>query len=184
MKKAKIDFREKSVGAFRALRPTSSTPAYDAQGPRLSDWEGRGAAARRVGARCGTLVFVDSNPLDDVVERRIQDAEAAGLFRNLPGAGRPIEVEDLSRVPEELRGGYILLKNAGVLPEELELRQSVLRLDDLLAACEDEERRAVLGRERALAALRLSMLRERRGLGPAHDEYAAQLATRLGGRTT
>ena len=49
---------------------------------------------------------------------------------------------------------------------------------------EDEERRAVLGRERALAALRLSMLRERRGLGPAHDEYSAKLSARLGGATS
>lgn len=127
---------------------------------------------------------MNSNPLDDVVERRIQDAEAAGLFRNLPGTGQPLELEDLSRVPDDLRGGYILLKSAGVLPEELELRQSLLRIDDLLAACEEEGRCETLRRERAIAALRLSMLRERRGFGPVHDEYAAKLGARLGGAST
>ncbi|MFM7298600.1 MAG: DnaJ family domain-containing protein [Planctomycetota bacterium] len=121
------------------------------------------------------------DPLHDVIERRIREAEEAGLFRGLPGEGKPLELEDLTRVPEDLRGGYILLKNAGVLPEELELRQSLLRLDDLISACESEGERERLSRERAVGALRLAMLRERRGFGPAHEEYAARLAERLGG---
>lgn len=120
------------------------------------------------------------DPLHDVVERRIQEALEAGAFANLPGAGRPLELEDLTRVPEELRAGYMVLKSAGLLPEELELRQSLVRLDDLLAACESEPDRERLSRERAVAALRVAMLREKRGFGPAHQEYADQLAARLG----
>ena len=121
------------------------------------------------------------DPLHDVIERRIREAEEAGLFRDLPGAGKPLEIEDLTRVPEDLRGGYILLKNAGALPEGLELRQTLLRLEDLIAACESEGERERLVRERTSGALRLAMLRERRGFGPAHEEYAARLAQRLGG---
>lgn len=119
------------------------------------------------------------DPLHDIVERRIQEALEAGAFANLAGAGRPLELDDLSRVPEDLRAGYMVLKSAGVLPEELELRQSLLKLEDLLAACESEPEREKLARERAVAALRVAMLREKRGFGPAHQEYADQLAARL-----
>ena len=119
------------------------------------------------------------DPLHDVVERRIQEALEAGAFANLPGAGRPLELEDLTRVPDELRAGYMLLKSAGLLPEELELRQSLLRLDDLLAACESGPERERLARERAVAALRVAMLREKRGFGPAHQEYADKLEARF-----
>jgi hypothetical protein len=119
------------------------------------------------------------DPLHDVVERRIQEALEAGAFANLAGAGKPLELEDLTRVPEDLRAGYLVLKSAGVLPEELELRQSLLKLDDLLAACDAEPDRERLARERAIAALRLAMLREGRGFGPAHQEYSDPLLRRL-----
>ena len=70
-----------------------------------------------------------------LVERRIAEAEAAGAFRDLPGAGRPLALEDLSAVAEELRAGYLLLKGNGFLPPELEAKKEWLRLEDLLAAC-------------------------------------------------
>ena len=50
------------------------------------------------------------DPFFWLAERRIQDAVDAGLLDDLPGRGQPLELEDLSRVPAELRGGYLLLK--------------------------------------------------------------------------
>lgn len=120
-----------------------------------------------------------SDPLHDLAEEKIRAALEAGLFDGLPGRGRPLELEDLSLVPAELRTGYMVLKSANVLPEELELKQSLLRIEDLLAACEDEPENRALERQRSTASLRLSMLLEKRGFGPAHLEYAAKLAARL-----
>lgn len=114
-----------------------------------------------------------------LVDERIREAIAAGLFDRLPGAGKPLEFEDLSGVPEDLRAGYILLKSAGALPEELALKQELLRLDDLLAACDDDARSRELRRQRANGALRLSLMLERRGFGPAHVEYAETLRDKL-----
>ena len=54
-----------------------------------------------------------------IAEQRIQEAVARGELDNLSLKGEPIPLEDLSAVPEELRMGYKILKNAGVLPEEL-----------------------------------------------------------------
>lgn len=126
---------------------------------------------------------LDSNrvdPLHRIAERKIEEALERGEFERLPGAGRPLELEDLSRVPEDLRAGYLLLKSAGVLPEELELKQHLLRLDDLLAACHDEGTKRKLVAERTTTALRFALLLERRGFGPAHQEYAERLTEKLG----
>ncbi|GAA3595195.1 DUF1992 domain-containing protein [Gibbsiella greigii] len=70
--------------------------------------------------------------LDEWAERHIRDAQAKGEFDNLPGVGKPLELDDDSAVPEELRAGYRLLKNAGYLPPELEDRKEALTVADLL----------------------------------------------------
>ena len=51
-----------------------------------------------------------------MVEERIAAAQKAGLFDSLPGKGKPLGLEDLSGVPEDLRVGYHILKNANMLP--------------------------------------------------------------------
>lgn len=67
-----------------------------------------------------------------IAEERIREAQQAGVFDDLPGKGKPLELEDLSWVPEELRIGYHILKNAHVLPPEAELRKDIHTLEDLL----------------------------------------------------
>jgi len=74
-----------------------------------------------------------------VAERRIEEALSQGVFDNLPGAGKPLEIEDLSHVPEDMRMAYKILRNAGCLPPELEERKEINRLVDLLEHCEDEQ---------------------------------------------
>ncbi|MBK8976893.1 MAG: DUF1992 domain-containing protein [Planctomycetes bacterium] len=114
------------------------------------------------------------DPFDAIAETRIREAIARGELRDLPGAGRPLELEDLSRVPAELRAAYILLKSQGFAPAELELRRDVLRLRDLLAACNDGSRAADLrGRLRNLE-LRYEVLTGRRADTPVWAEYAEQ----------
>ncbi|MCE9594824.1 MAG: DUF1992 domain-containing protein [Planctomycetes bacterium] len=115
-----------------------------------------------------------------IADRKIEAALERGEFERLSGTGRPLDLDDLSRVPEDLRVGYIVLKSAGVLPEELELRKEVLRLEDLIAACHDEGAKRKLVSERTTAALRYALLLEKRGFGPAHQEYGDQLAAKLG----
>jgi hypothetical protein len=116
-----------------------------------------------------------------LVDEQVRRAMEAGLFDNLPGAGKPLELEDLSAVPADLRASYILLKNAGVLPEELALKQELLRIEDLLAACESEGEREALRARRNSGALKLAFLLERRGLRPSMLQYHGALAAALGG---
>jgi hypothetical protein len=90
--------------------------------------------------------------LDALVERRIQAAIARGEFDNLPGAGRPLALDDDRLVPEELRVACRLLKNAGVVPPELE---RIAEVNQLLGAVS----RAELGEgERSAGSRRLRAL--------------------------
>jgi len=41
--------------------------------------------------------------LDFLAEKKIQEAMACGEFDDLPGAGRPLDLDDDALVPEELR---------------------------------------------------------------------------------
>jgi hypothetical protein len=97
-----------------------------------------------------------------LAESKIQAAMARGDFDDLPGRGKPLPLEDLSRVPPDLRMGFKLLRNAGCLPPELEARKEVTRLGSLMAATGDPEERARLAGLRGEAELRYRLLVERR----------------------
>ena len=58
--------------------------------------------------------------LNELIESRIAAARDRGDFDDLPGKGSPLELDDDSLVPIELRAGLRILKNAGLLPAELE----------------------------------------------------------------
>ncbi|AJQ93743.1 DnaJ family domain-containing protein [Gynuella sunshinyii] len=95
---------------------------------------------------------------DHLVEQQIQQAVDSGMLDNLPGQGKPLILDDNSMVPESLRAGYHILKNAGFLPPELEERREAIQLSDLLASAQqhdDDDKQADL-RER-LAQLELTL---------------------------
>jgi hypothetical protein len=96
-----------------------------------------------------------------IAEQRILEAQRDGAFDNLPGKGKPLELEDLSWVPEELRIGYHVLKNAHVLPPEAELLKDVHTLEDLLKHVEDEGERRALVKSIQWKMIRLDMLKRR-----------------------
>ncbi|WP_028590280.1 DnaJ family domain-containing protein [Paenibacillus massiliensis] len=116
-----------------------------------------------------------------LAEQKIAEAMAKGEFDHLPGAGKPLVMEDLSHVPEDLRMSYKLLKNAGILPEELQLRQECIKLHDLLHACREAGEKERISRRLTEKSLRLRMLLEERGLGnsPVFYEYESAVRKRL-----
>ena len=71
--------------------------------------------------------------LERLAERRIQEAIERGELDDLSGAGRPIPPEpDLSGIAPELRVAYRVLKNAGFLPEEVQIRREIGEISELL----------------------------------------------------
>jgi Domain of unknown function (DUF1992) len=96
-----------------------------------------------------------------IAEERIKEAQRAGAFDNLPGKGKPLDLEDLSWVPEDLRIGYHILKNAHVLPPEAELLKDIHTIEDLLKHVEDEGERRALAKSIQFKLIRLDMLKRR-----------------------
>jgi len=130
-----------------------------------------------------TVIDIDNNQRGDnhmlswLAEQKINEAIQQGEFDDLPGKGKPLELEDLSHVPEELRAAYKLMKNAGVIPEELQLRQEMLTLTDLIAACQHAGERQALHRKLDEKTLRLQMITAQRGLydNASYQRYEHQI---------
>ncbi|MCS6927358.1 MAG: DUF1992 domain-containing protein [Candidatus Binatia bacterium] len=96
-----------------------------------------------------------------IVEERIREAQQAGAFDDLPGKGKPIVLEDLSSVPEDLRMAYHIMKNAHVLPPEAELQKEIHTLQDLLKYIEEDGERKALVKEIEWKIIRLDLLKRR-----------------------
>src|SRR5205085_12031591 len=94
-----------------------------------------------------------------IAEDRIQKAQEEGAFDNLPGKGKPLNLDDDAFVPEDLRLAYKILKNSHCLPIEMELRKEIFNLRQLLNAAVDEETRRELRRELNLLTLEFSIKR-------------------------
>ena len=93
--------------------------------------------------------------IDQLVEARISDAQARGEFDNLPGAGKALQLEDEALVPEELRSGYRLLKNAGYLPPAVQARHEIAEVEQLLQLAEDTTERQSLNKRLRYLLLKL-----------------------------
>jgi hypothetical protein len=118
--------------------------------------------------------------LAKIAERKIREAMERGEFDHLPLHGQPIVPEDLSALPESLRMGYKILKNAGVLPPEMQLKKDIVTLQNLIDACLDEEERAVLRAQLNAKVLRFHIMMDKRRQTPAPQPYRTRILQRLG----
>ena len=66
---------------------------------------------------------------DLIAEQKIAEAIARGELDNLPGAGRPLELDDDALIPEELRLAHRILKNAGYVPPEVQTLNEIAELE-------------------------------------------------------
>src|SRR6476646_2643146 len=98
--------------------------------------------------------FVDF--LHKLAEDRIEEARREGLFDNLPGKGKPLNLDDDIGVPEDLRLTLKILKNSNCLPIEMELHKEIYNLRQLISAAIDPETRREMHRELNFLMLRLN----------------------------
>jgi hypothetical protein len=114
-----------------------------------------------------------------IAERRIREAMDRGVFDNNPLQGKPLPRDYMDDVPSDLRIAYKILKNANIIPEELELKKRINRIDELLCICESDDEKAALERELNDKTLRYNLIMERR-LGRSLDpRYADKVIQRL-----
>ena len=114
-----------------------------------------------------------------LAEQRIEEAMREGAFDDLPGTGRPLELDDDRWVPQDSRVAFRILKNAGFVPPEIQTRKEIADLNRLLAIVTDDGER---DRARARLALLQAML-DNAGRGSAlrrESGYRARIAARFG----
>jgi hypothetical protein len=114
-----------------------------------------------------------------LAENRIKEAMEAGEFDDLSGKGQPLNLEEDSHIPLELRMAYKILKNADCLPPELELRKEVVQLQDLVAAMPDEAEKLKQMRRLNFLMMKLDMMRPVSPQLMEHELYTPKVLERL-----
>lgn len=120
--------------------------------------------------------------IDEWAERHIMDAQKKGELENLPGFGVPLELDDDTHIPTELRVSYRILKNAGYIPVELQDRQEALTIIHLLAQLDHNEAEyQKLSKRLGLLELKLKQA----GLNTdfLHGDYQLPLSEKLFGES-
>lgn len=100
---------------------------------------------------------------EKAVEAIIREAQARGDFENLPGEGKPIDLTDYFNTPEDVRVAGAMLKNAGMVPVEIELLHEISTLKDLIGKLVDEDQKNKYKKELREKQLQFSLMMERRG---------------------
>ncbi len=118
--------------------------------------------------------------LSKIAERRIQEALEKGKLDDLPGQGKPIVFEDDRGVPEDLRLAYKILKNTGITPPEVELRNRIATTKELLAGLEDEQEKLEAIKRLNVLMLKLNMGRQCPITIDDDSDYYAKVVERLG----
>jgi hypothetical protein len=101
--------------------------------------------------------------LEDHIGQHLRESERTGELQAAPSYGKPLGFGDgYDETPTELRMGMKILKDAGVVPPEVEAMREAAALEARMNACTDEAERRVLQQQlsekRQAIALRLEGL--------------------------
>jgi Domain of unknown function (DUF1992) len=80
------------------------------------------------------------------VEKLIEEWLAEQEGEELPGTGRPLDLDEYFSWPEDQRIGLSLLKNSGCVPLEVERLREIKRLSDEIENCADDAAKVRLNR--------------------------------------
>jgi hypothetical protein len=101
-----------------------------------------------------------SDIYDRIVEDRILEAIRNGEFDNLPQEGKPINLDYWASLPEGIRAGYMLLRNAGFIPEEVQLLKEIDELSDQLANSCNQDKKISISKKLEETKLKFNLIME------------------------
>ena len=98
-------------------------------------------------------------------DEKIKEAIAKGEFDNLPGRGKPLDLDAYFATPEHLRMGYSILKSAGIIPEEVDLLKQIEGLKKSLDSCTSQIEKTAIQKQlsKKLTNFNLRMEQFRKG---------------------
>ena len=118
--------------------------------------------------------------MDKIAEERIREAIERGDFDDLPGKGRPLDLEDDSHLPPDLRMAYKILKNADCLPPELELRKEIRTTEALLAGIQDTQEKYKQMKKLNYLIMKLNMTRRTSMALEENQHYFEKVVDKIG----
>jgi len=116
---------------------------------------------------------------EKIVEERIRQAQKNGDFEDLPGAGKPLQLEDTGHIPEDLRLAYKMLKNADCIPPELAIKKEILSTEALLEQMTDTQLKYNTLKKLNYLIMKLNTLRKSAIVFELPQKYEEQVADRL-----
>lgn len=115
-----------------------------------------------------------------IAEERIRESIDRGEFDDIAGKGEPLQLEDDSHLPLDIRLSYKILKNADCLPPELELRKEIRTTRQMLAGISDTQEKYKQMQRLNYLMMKLNM---KRGVSASLEEqqdYYEKVLDRVG----
>lgn len=98
---------------------------------------------------------------EKIAQNKIQEAIENGEFDRLSNKGQPLNLDEYFATPEDIRIGNSVLKNAQVLPTEVELLRDIGRLQQQIECSKDDAAKQTLRKIQAEKQLQLRLTLER-----------------------
>ncbi len=115
-----------------------------------------------------------------IAEKKISRAIKDGTLKMDGWKDRPLPPEDDHMVPKDLKMAYKVLKNAGFVPPEIQLRKDINKLEDLIAKTEDEHTRVKQIKKLDFLLLKLNMMQKRPIQLEEHKNYHIKIVEKIG----
>lgn len=114
-----------------------------------------------------------------IAEQKISEAVREGRLSVAGWRNRPLPSDNNSLVPEDLRLAYKILKNAGCVPPELELKREILKMEDLMAGLPDEKEKYRLMQRINYKIMQLNIMQHKSPLLEEAEFYYRKLMDRI-----
>ncbi|MEN6441014.1 MAG: DnaJ family domain-containing protein [Syntrophobacter sp.] len=117
---------------------------------------------------------------DKIADQKIREAMDHGEFDDLPGKGKPLNLEDDSHIPQDIRMVHKILKNSDCLPPELELRKEILTMEELLEGMKDTKEKYRHIKKLNYLIMKLNMTRQTSLSLEKNQRYFDRIVDRMG----
>jgi hypothetical protein len=114
-----------------------------------------------------------------IAERKIKEAIDEGGLNLEAWYNHPLPQSNDSMIPEDLRLAYKMLKNSGYMPPELETKMEIQKLEDLIAANEDEHTRVKQIKKLNYLVMKLNAMRGDTATLENQEKYYQKVVEKL-----
>ena len=114
-----------------------------------------------------------------IAEQKILEAMETRSLTTSKWKNKPLPLENDQNIPDDLKMAYKIMKNSGFLPPEIEERKEVQRLEELIAATEDEHERLQQMRKLNVLLMKIDAKRNKPANISQQDDYYRKIVERV-----